>query len=592
MAADGTTFPPFRTIPELKPATGLNFTDQVWINQGGALDVRTNIGDIVAAFAPAGTVASVSSTTPDLTVANPTTAPALTVNAAPKWTTPRNLSFQGDVVGSGLVDGSLDVATGLTLAAVNANPGVYGDATDIPQITVDAKGRVTQVVPVPIVIASAPRWTTPRTLSFSGDATGSSLVDGSASVVTPLTLAAANGAPGVYGAANVIPQITVDAKGRVTNVTNIPAPSGLGGTVTSVGFTAPAGFTVGGSPITTSGVLALGIAAQAASAALIAPAAGGVPTFRALAAADIPSLSALYLPLTGGTVTGPVTINATGLQALAVDGAAGNVRPINFTTAGVQRWRIGANSTAEGGSNTGSDFIINPFVDGGGLVVPGAGLTITRATGLVTVADLAINASKAANQVLAAPAGAAGAPGFRLLVGADLPNPAAASKGGVQSAAAVAHQWINSISTAGVPALSQPAMADISDYLGATTISVNVIPSTLGDFNVAAYAANSLQYVKIGPVYIFFVNIVINGGQVTWTTAAGSLSIGPIPFFGVRPFRWPVVYAGAAAVTGGVLAYPGGGNANFMNQVGSVALQLSNFTSGGGMSFIFSGMFF
>lgn len=43
-----------------------------------------------------------------------------------------------------------------------------------------------------------------------------------------------------------------------------------------------------------------------------------------------------------------------------------------------------------------------------------------------------------------------------------LPNPSATTLGGVQSAAAVSHQWIASISTAGVPSLSQPAFADIS----------------------------------------------------------------------------------------------------------------------------------
>ena len=44
----------------------------------------------------------------------------------------------------------------------------------------------------------------------------------------------------------------------------------------------------------------------------------------------------------------------------------------------------------------------------------------------------------------------------------QLPNPSASSLGGVQSAAAVSHQWINSISTSGVPSLSQPALSDLS----------------------------------------------------------------------------------------------------------------------------------
>jgi hypothetical protein len=47
-------------------------------------------------------------------------------------------------------------------------------------------------------------------------------------------------------------------------------------------------------------------------------------------------------------------------------------------------------------------------------------------------------------------------------VGADLPNPSASALGGVQSKASVASQWLNSISTSGVPSSSQPAFSDIS----------------------------------------------------------------------------------------------------------------------------------
>jgi hypothetical protein len=43
-----------------------------------------------------------------------------------------------------------------------------------------------------------------------------------------------------------------------------------------------------------------------------------------------------------------------------------------------------------------------------------------------------------------------------------LPNPSASTLGGIQSAAAVSNQWINSISTSGVPALSQPSFSNLS----------------------------------------------------------------------------------------------------------------------------------
>jgi len=49
-------------------------------------------------------------------------------------------------------------------------------------------------------------------------------------------------------------------------------------------------------------------------------------------------------------------------------------------------------------------------------------------------------------------------------VGASqLPAPTASTMGGIKSLAQTTHQWINSISTSGVPASSQPGVADLSD---------------------------------------------------------------------------------------------------------------------------------
>jgi len=75
--------------------------------------------------------------------------------------------------------------------------------------------------------------------------------------------------------------------------------SSTGGTVTNVALTAPNIFTVAGSPIATSGTLALSLANQGANTVLAGPTTGSAaaPTFRALVAADIPSLSSVYQPL-------------------------------------------------------------------------------------------------------------------------------------------------------------------------------------------------------------------------------------------------------------------------------------------------------
>jgi hypothetical protein len=57
--------------------------------------------------------------------------------------------------------------------------------------------------------------------------------------------------------------------------------------------------------------------------------------------------------------------------------------------------------------------------------------------------------------------GAATSPGFRALVGADLPLPTSSTLGGVQSKAAVASNWLRSLGADGVLAASQPNFSDI-----------------------------------------------------------------------------------------------------------------------------------
>lgn len=68
---------------------------------------------------------------------------------------------------------------------------------------------------------------------------------------------------------------------------------GGAGTVTSVGMTVPTGFSVTGSPVTTSGTLAVSLDSQAKNKVLASPtSAAGVPSFRELDASDIPNLDA------------------------------------------------------------------------------------------------------------------------------------------------------------------------------------------------------------------------------------------------------------------------------------------------------------
>jgi hypothetical protein len=73
---------------------------------------------------------------------------AITGNAstATKWQTARDLSLTGDASATlSSVDGSAAVSAAITLATVNSNVGAFGSTTQIPVITVNAKGLVTSV---------------------------------------------------------------------------------------------------------------------------------------------------------------------------------------------------------------------------------------------------------------------------------------------------------------------------------------------------------------------------------------------------------------------------------------------------------------
>ena len=97
--------------------------------------------------------------------------------------------------------------------------------------------------------------------------------------------------PGNYGGSALIPQITVDAKGRITAISTVAAAGG--GQVNSVGLSIPGIF----GPVTNTGtaadpVLTFGLSTQIATYVWAGPVSGAatVPSFRALASTDIPNI--------------------------------------------------------------------------------------------------------------------------------------------------------------------------------------------------------------------------------------------------------------------------------------------------------------
>jgi hypothetical protein len=116
------------------------------------------------------------------------------------------------------------VTVDLDNTAVTA--GVYGDATNIPQFTVDAQGRITAASNISVA----------TNFTIAGDAGNSDVVNGGETLTVAggvgLTTTVANNSvtvdldntaitAGVYGSATQIPQFTVDAQGRLTAASNV-----------------------------------------------------------------------------------------------------------------------------------------------------------------------------------------------------------------------------------------------------------------------------------------------------------------------------------------------------------------------------------
>ncbi len=149
---------------------------------------------------------------------NATTVPQVAVDAKGRVTGITNvaISIPGGGPPTGAAGGDLaGTYPNPTLAASGAVAGTYGSASSVAQVTVDAKGRVTTAADVPISVAPSG--------AAGGDLTGT--------FPNP-TLAVSGVAAGTFGSASSVAQVAVDAKGRVTAASSIPiivAPSGLAG---------------------------------------------------------------------------------------------------------------------------------------------------------------------------------------------------------------------------------------------------------------------------------------------------------------------------------------------------------------------------
>lgn len=151
----------------------------------------------------------------------------VTVDAQGRITAAANVAIpQGTVTniatGTGLTGGPITSTGTIELANTTVSAGVYGDSANSVQITVDAQGRLTSAANVAI-----PQGT------VTNIATGTGLTGGPITGTGTISLANTTVAAGTYGSGSFVPQIIIDAQGRITSATNV-AVTGASTVVTDV----------------------------------------------------------------------------------------------------------------------------------------------------------------------------------------------------------------------------------------------------------------------------------------------------------------------------------------------------------------------
>lgn len=206
-------------------------------------------------------------------------------------------------------------------------------------------------------------------------------------------------------------RLPVGSNGQfLTVVAGAPAWSTVvtGGTVTSVALTMPSIFSVAGSPITSSGTLAVTLATETANTVFAGPTTGGaaIPTFRALVAADIPLISLTtgvsgVLPIANGGTNASTAATARTSLGAAASGANSDITSLSGLTTplSVAQGGTGQSTYTDGqlliGNTTGNTLTKTTLT-------AGSGITITNGSGSITLATtgLAATTTKTANYTI------------------------------------------------------------------------------------------------------------------------------------------------------------------------------------------------
>jgi hypothetical protein len=318
-----------------------------------------------------------------------------------------------------------------SFAQTNAEVGVYPNAsalTGAERLLSDQSGTTVDITPVQIQAYLYPSGYLPAVYFpvLSGDCTTSLFVitctkSNGVAFSTLATTPTSAAIIGLFTSCSGIEYLGADGACH--------APGG-GGSVSSVALTVPSWLTAAGSPITTSGTLAVTSATVSANYVLASPnGSAGALGPRALASADLPLISltagvTAVLPAVNGgsgesgTITGILKGNGTSAHTAAISADIINLWAGTCSTSTFLRGD--GSCVAPAGSGTVNSVAFTApsiFAVGGSPITNSGTLALTFAGG------------QTANQFLATPNGSSGAVGLRAIAGADVP-PALLSSAG------------------------------------------------------------------------------------------------------------------------------------------------------------------
>jgi hypothetical protein len=254
-------------------------------------------------------------------------------------------------------------------ALANASGVLTNNGSGVFSYTTPATGTVTSValaVPAMFSVTGSP-VTTSGTLTFALATQSANLVfagpnTGSAAAPTFRALVAGDipDLSATYQPLNA----KLTAIGALANASGVLTNNGSGvfsyvaastGTVTSVSLTVPSFLSVAGSPVTTSGTLAVTLATETANFVFAGPTTGAAatPTFRALVAADFPSIPATTFTMATARILGRTTAGTGAVEELTAgtslslsSGSLNTIQGIR-TSDGPQFARLGLSIAAD-----------------------------------------------------------------------------------------------------------------------------------------------------------------------------------------------------------------------------------------------------